>query len=383
MLHIALVGVGQELEKLWRMVNHECCKVDKIFSVPTMDLEDIVSRAGIDIPIDDYVEIPDVVGEKYFDYILVSDVIKSAGCKGRIVEEVERSGFPPNKIIDLTFCQTVEFDSLYNVLKNYLSPNAPDYSFFVTGVSHAYAGTDISSYTLPGVNLALTSQDLFLDYELAKIFLNAKQKKLRYAIIGVAPFSLHYDLSKSVNRQRMLAYYPILKKIHNYDLSEKLLSQLLASSYFQLYDGFPSELKYNNRLLCNSMDKDICLDDYVDIRRRLVEWEEKSYPETVEENKQILRKYVENCLNHGVLPLLVVFPVTPWYNKYFSSIKFSELKNYLCDLSSEYDIPFYDFSSDSRFEVEDFFDVEHLNVKGAAKISKIVNGLLCYLEENI
>ena len=41
--------------------------------------------------------------------------------------------------------------------------------------------------------------------------------------------------------------------------------------------------------------------------------------------------------------------------------------------ASKYDcIEYHDYSGDTRFDDDDFFDVDHLNSTGAAKFSKII-----------
>ena len=233
---------------------------------------------------------------------------------------------------------------------------------------------------MPGVNLALTSQDLFTDYELAKVVMAAKRSNLRFAIIGVAPFSLHYDMSKSVNRYRTLAYYPIINSLHNFEFNMGDFFKLFTSTYFDSFESFSTELKFPQRLLCDSQDKYMDVNDYIEIRKRLRDWDDKSYPETVVENKEILRAYITDCVNNDVVPIFVIFPITQWYNKFFSHLKMSELKNYLNEILNDFSVPFLDLSADNRFSVNDFFDVEHLNIRGAEKASRILNDFVLQLE---
>ena len=263
--------------------------------------------------------------------------------------------------------------SMYSLLKHQ-SINSEAYSFFITGVSHAYAGTDMRAYSSLGMNLAHTSQDLFIDYHLAKIVANSMRGKK--AIIGVAPFSMHYDLSLSVNRHRMLIYYPIIKELHHYHIDEKILKEILDESYFNSYELTGNDLSIPNRLYCNSLDKNLSIADYINMRRELSFWDYKSYPETVKENVSILNDYINLCLNYDIKPSLVVFPVSEWYNKYFSPIKFDELRTILHALADKYNVGIYDFSNDNRFMSTDFFDVEHLNIHGAKKISSILNDII-------
>ena len=61
---------------------------------------------------------------------------------------------------------------------------------------------------------------------------------------------------------------------------------------------------------------------------------------------------------------------------YFSKKKFDEVREYCQNLANERDIKFYDLSNDNRFNDSDFFDVEHLNINGAQKVSKIISQIM-------
>lgn len=374
MNQILLIAFGEELEKAWNLINKKDSLIKHIVSLPTGDLDSIVARNDIRCPVSSFETLPEIVSKEYYDYFIVSDIAKTSGKKGRIVEELERLGCQSDAIIDLSDVYTIESFPLYNILKHH-EQHPDEYSFFITGVSHAYAGTDMTSYAKPGLNLAHTSQDLFLDYELAKLVMKSMRGKK--AVIEVSPFSLHYDLSKSVNRHRILMYYPIIHKLHNYHIGSDKLHELLSKEYFELFsstDG--NQLTFPQRLGCNSLDKNLTVDDFIEMRKELAFWDNKNYRETAKENISILQAYIEDCLRFDITPILTIYPVSEWYNKYFSAVKFDELRTKLHELAQNYRISLYDFSSDERFNMSDFFDAEHLNVQGAKKISSILSSIL-------
>ena len=48
---------------------------------------------------------------------------------------------------------------------------------------------------------------------------------VKYAVIGLAPYALRYDMSKSrMERRHCIAYYPITKTMHNWEEGEHLAS---------------------------------------------------------------------------------------------------------------------------------------------------------------
>lgn len=377
MKRIIIVAIGAaELEKIVQMLRlpnvNICCTI----VVPNPNIVKVINRYNL-YPWYTYDKLPEIINGSYFDYVIVSDRRKVSGDKRRIIEELKRVKCPYNTIIDVSDFHTGESLPLYNTLKNYLVEDNTEYKFFITGVSHAYAGTDISKFSRNGLNLALTSQDLFLDYKLAEIVLSKKNHGIKYAIIGVAPFSLHYDLSISeANDYRMMMYYPIIKCVHNYFIKEDIIKDIFSDDYLNSFDHFEKKLVFKNRLYSNSFDKYFDEDDYANIRGFCDVWNERNYPDTKKENINYLYRYVSMCIENNVNPIFVIYPVSEFYNQYFPKKIFDELRYTLSEISLENDILFFDFSDDERFTLDDFFDIQHLNIKGAEKISKILDGKL-------
>lgn len=371
MLSLAIVAFGNEIQKIVNIINQDNCYIKKIITIPTIEAQQVIDLYHDRTVFYDY--LPEFAQKEYVDYYIISDIIKAAGTENRIGKELKKYGVLDEQIIDLTYFYSSEVFPLYNILK-FCKSHRNYGEFFITGVSHAFAGTDMQAYSYRGINIANTSQDIFIDYELAKLLIRY-QNMLKAAIIGVAPFSLHYDLSMSygVNDGRMHMYYPIIKNMHNYKISEDILKLAFNEGYFGAYDEFSDELQFKQRLFCNSLNKEFEFNDYIAIRDKLSYWDNKEYRNTAVENKNIIEKYILLCKKNNIIPLLVIYPVSSWYNKYFSPKIYDETREFLCNISKKYNIQYRDYSEDSRFLVNDFFDIEHLNCRGAKKISMILN----------
>jgi len=380
---LLVVSFGEELEKVLSIIDRQKNQIMCVITFPVNDFKNIVKRHNVEYAFF-YDKIPEIVKEKYFDYVIVSDVIKDAGTENRFVTELKRCGVPEEKILNMSHFASFPFFSICNALKNFTDASEETrlkYKFFVTGVSHAYAGTDVKEFSVgKGLNLALTSQDLFYDYELAKIVLKNK-REIKFAVIGVAPFSLHSDLTQCVNHPRALAYWPIVKTLHNSAIKEEVLFEIFNDAYLKSYELFDTDIKFDGCLRFCGQNKNFFMEDWMNVRKLMANQEAKVYLPTLEENKQILKNYVADCLKADVFPLLVIYPVSEFYNSYFPKWKFEEVRYFLNDLSSEYDVPYYDFSNDQRFSISDFFDIEHLNMRGAKKFSKILDKKLTALEK--
>lgn len=361
------------MEKVLSIVRFDTCKVVRVVTVPTNNVRELADKFGCLECISYYVELPEIISETFFDYIVVSDPNKVVGRKSCITEEIEELGIDARKIIDVSDFYSIEAFSLYSHLKNYFE-NVDKYKFFITGVSHAFAGTDLSCYRESGLNLALTSQDLFYDYCLARMVLENKDStQLRDAIIGIAPFSLHYDLSRSSNAKRVHIYVPMVRDTHNYDVSAENLSSIFNDCYYSAYESFSKDALKDDRKGCVAANRGISLEEYMGIRRGLRFWDEKAYPDTVAENMEIINKYLKMCINCGTRPTLVTFPLSSWYVNYFNKQKMDEMKYLVSDVSESYGVNYFDYSKDGRFSDADFYDKEHLNMNGAKKISTILD----------
>ena len=75
-------------------------------------------------------------------------------------------------------------------------------------------------------------------------------------------------------------------------------------------------------------------------------------------------------------PILVVFPTAKYYFEKFDK----DIKDYFYQIINEvkniYDFQFFDFFRSDLFDIEDFNDADHLNKKGAEKMTKLLDDLI-------
>ena len=140
-----------------------------------------------------YAYLEECLTESYYDYIIVAaspwNEIETI-----ILEDLESFKIDRNKIFRIGAI----YDGSINRVKqmfNYVQKDIAKYKILITGVSHAFRGTDISCYELPAVSCAMSSQDLYYDYQFAKKMFNMSGSAFKYAVIGLAPFSFQSDES--------------------------------------------------------------------------------------------------------------------------------------------------------------------------------------------
>ena len=116
-------------------------------------------------------------------------------------------------------------------------------------------------------------------------------------------------------------------------------------------------------------------------RERIDKWKNKSYPDTVKENAKILDEYLTLCEENNVCPIIFTAPMTYGYMKYFNKKRLDELHCVIADALRKHSAAvFFDGWRLPIFSDENFWDVDHMNIQGAAKFSMILNDFIEKLE---
>lgn len=86
-----------------------------------------------------------------------------------------------------------------------------------------------------------------------------------------------------------------------------------------------------------------------------------------------MNDYLKMLIDSNIKPIVVVFPASKYYAKYFSQRIENEFHSIIKDLQDKYEFQYIDYFRSDEFEDEDFLDVSHLNHKGATKFTQILN----------
>lgn len=97
------------------------------------------------------------------------------------------------------------------------------------------------------------------------------------------------------------------------------------------------------------------------------------YPEGSPTMMGAYHRMITLCKENGWSAVLVTPPVSLAYNECFPVEYYNALYARIQELTEEYDVPYFDYSHDARFEAEyDLFrDIDHLNANGAEKFDEI------------
>lgn len=195
---------------------------------------------------------------------------------------------------------------------------------------------------------------------------------IRYALIGLAPYSFHFDLSKTYSRKtRILPYLIAFNDLHNFPVPIDVYKRFLREEWLMRK---PSTAKVNINGV--KSEKRMTQKD-IDSTGSIFHWQGKCYPETRDENIKILDDYLTLCEEHNIYPIMFRVLVTEKYIKSFNKQlleEFDVLVEQACKKHPS--TVFFDGWKLQGFTYEDFYNHGHLNRYGAAKFSAYLNDLI-------
>lgn len=323
------------------------------------------------------------------EYMIISKKSNSSNKKCNIYTNIDK-----NQEIDFKKYMNNYFDfefyrSYFNLAKNIKNTEG-----IITGLSYFEVGIDKRALKGSFENLAISSQDLFYDFAMLQHVIEELDttNNIKQVILGLSNYSFRYDLSLTQNTQtkeRPRIYYPILKKLHNYhnaskiikeyNFFEKQFSKLFEEDYiYKIYKM--GEKRFNTIWddMINKSFNSLKLNDKQKNREIYLarRWDQK-YPNTIEENIDILHEMLEYLKNRNIEVIVVTNPVTEFHKKYFSKICREEFLNIINKFREEFNFTFIDGYNMDCFVDDDFYDSSHLNKKGAKKFTEIINTISC------
>lgn len=197
---------------------------------------------------------------------------------------------------------------------------------------------------------------------------------VQYALIGLAPYSFHYDLSKSNSLQfLMLRYCIAFEDLHNFFMPTEVYKKFLRADYFDIKVPLES-FDVNNPFLAKTPLRFMTHQNYLGARKSVEGWNDKNFPETRAENIKILDDYLILCAENKIRPIMFLPTVTECYKKYFNRQMLDEFYYLVAQACKKHSAAiFIDGWKLQGLTDADFYDVSHLNIQGAAKFSMFLN----------
>lgn len=310
-----------------------------------------------------------------FDYIIIASQFNEP-----IYKQLLEIGIKKEKIL--------QFYKYFATCQNhidwkmqYLYENVNDIEVVATGISYMVTAIREDILLKRIGNIANSSQDLYYDYNLVKYMIEKSGKsfeKMKYAFVGLSYYSFEYDMSLSSMKGNVLLYYDIIGKKHNFEnielsLEEKNNSKKIGNAIFIIdNNGMPV---FDWRDDSSSVENKI--NEEIGRKQALLDCN-KNYPNTVRENMEIFEKYLKFLKKNDIKPIVMVCPVSKYYSNYFSKKLDEEFHKIIAGFKEIYQFQFIDYFYSEEFDDEDFYDVSHLNERGAEKFTKILNDIVCW-----
>ncbi|PDY17992.1 hypothetical protein CN520_06555 [Bacillus cereus] len=340
------------------------------------------------------VDVSDVVRiESSFQYIVIW-----RGDAEKLTNDLINRGVQSSKIINLTKYMYEWKDKLISIyqinpdlMSLYISmkkaKSDPTYELFATGLSYPHCGISTELLSKKSIKLTLPSQDLYYDYLIASQLLS-NNHSFQYCLIGIAYFSFYFDMSLSSESYRIhKVYYPLFQDGHHTVVHSPLPTDGFSHlntpkpllSIFNLHFEYIllDELKDESLILpwinaeWNTTPLHIPFEEHGKIRA--ASHAKLSYPHTLVENKMIFKKYLDLLLKNDIEPLIVVFPVTSHYFNCSSKKLKEDFYKVINDFQTQYSFQIIDLFDSPLFCDDDFYDSDHMNKKGANKMSALLN----------
>ena len=341
--------------------------VDKVKSA-----KEILERVGLSADLlHPMTKLRSCVEELDYDYVLL---VQNKFYDGKI-KRLQQFALPTKKVVSFAALPTAGNWQTERHLR-YYREHAQDFEIFATGTSYSETAIDIRKFKRKAINFATSSQDLYYNFQIAKAAVSyGGHSKLKYALIGLAPYSFHFDLSQAfVLKNRLLPYFIAFNDIHNLPipidvykkfLREEWLAQKVSIEKVNI-NGVKSSKVMNAPLQTNS---------------GIRPWTGKYYPKTRDENIKILDDYLTLCEENGIRPVMFMAPLTEKYMENFNPQLLEDFYALLEQARQKH--PTAVFVNGYKWHgitYADFYDHQHVNMHGAAKFSAYLNDFIEQLE---
>jgi hypothetical protein len=273
----------------------------------------------------------------------------------------------------------------FSVKKAFLERQAQDVEVLVLGTSHTYYGVLPGLLGKPAFNLADVSQSLFYDRALLKKYLG-QMPSLKLVVLPVSYFSLGCQLDDGTELWRSYYYYKFYGLYHrdwrqdwnvrnfsDYFLCNEQLGGIRNVFWGKIKDvsaDYDPWGGWTNRVANNTGEKPLSLSESAQVA--LKRHHTLMNSQHVQENVTILEDIIHELKVRGIKLVLVTTPVTRYYSNGMEAGQYQQMQDILKRLSSDYGVHYFNYSFDSRFSDEDYYDGDHLNLRGAQKFSLLL-----------
>lgn len=375
-MNVLLVTTAKSLVKKFDALNPEleyCAIVTDDVDSAKKTLAQIGLSKNFVCPMDDLTKCIEYL---WYDYILCVQDHYFDGQINRL------SGLPAEKILSFATLPSEERNFQIERALRYYREHAQEFEMFATGISYTWAGLDVTQFKHRLFNFAKPSQDLYYDFQIAKfvVLCGGGHSTLRYALIGLPPYSFHYDFSKAFGLQwQLLPYVIALNDLHNFPVPIEIYKKFLSTEYLTKKTSLEP---FNvNKPYGSYREKYRMTQEDIESNAFLSPWRRKYYPKTRDENIKILDDYLTLCEENNIRPIMFIVPNSEKYMATFNKQLLEEFHVLIGRALTKHPAArFFDGWKLQGFTYDDFYDHGHLNIYGAAKFSAYLNDFIEQLD---
>ena len=274
-------------------------------------------------------------------------------------------GIPRDNIINCIIAPHLSRSWIANL--RYVERNPVD--FFVTGISYTEVGLDLNQISAgKGINLSCSNQDLHQGYRIAKHVFE-HQQAVKFVLIGLTPYSFRYDNQKAFAVCTRNLQYLLTLNLAPQSEHDKRLMQILSPNVKRYCDAVTdADADPNFERLKRAVNRDITPTLLANWEHELDNLTKKFWVDTVEHNLDTLEDYIKLCIEHGAKPIGVVLPFAPIIRRHYPQ----DLLLHFRQTLRRYDFDVIDLF-DLELDYKCFYNMSHLNFKGARQASDLIN----------
>ncbi len=269
----------------------------------------------------------------------------------------------------------------YSFKKEYLEKNAKDLEVLVLGSSHSYRGINPEVFSKKSFNASYVSQTLNYDHFIFDTYKD-QLDQLEVLVLPISYQSLFSKLEEAKESWRVKNYvlywdypgYPY-SLVHRSELFGQPKKGISHIKRFIDYYVFKKDQIKSNEFGFEPRKKQV--KDLIKVGKAAAARHTISKDKHLAYNIGLVQEMIDFCKAKEIEVLLVTLPGFETYTQNLDAQQLRKMKEILAQLvTANPGLRYEDFLTDPRFTKDDFADADHLNEKGAAKFSNILNSII-------
>jgi len=297
----------------------------------------------------------------------------------RLIKKTAFLLFPFILIVGLVEYRLRHVPNEFSSTKAAFDTKVGEVEILITGTSHAQNGVAPQSLALPAFNLAYGSQSLHYDTQLVLKYVDS-MPNLKLVIFAISYHALEYRLLNSIERWRS-GFYNQVYGIPGEDSGEGF--KLVNYSYIALFTpkealrlasgGFlgAAEAEAKRNQAPTTFTQGDVSERYGRIRVRGHEAQMRQVD--LVNNVAALERVSALLKQRNVSVVFITVPTHHTYYDHINVTSYQRMQETIKQITGKLGVPYFNYLRDDRFTLEDFVDSDHLNKRGAEKLSHILN----------